>query len=96
MAAGLYVISGGKVQQCGQNCSVAANRAYLDLSQCTKLTDAQAAGGLRMGFSGSQTTGIHSTETSQQCSTAYDLSGRRVSLRGQHGVLIVDGRKVVR
>ena len=43
------------------------------------------------------TTGIaHSTLNSQPSTLIYDLTGRRVSRSAEHGIYIIDGRKVVK
>ena len=99
---GCYVLSGNKLRKvaAGADARIAANRAYIDLSEIDEYND--AASSSRVLFfnadgtieNGGTTTGINSLVNTQNSKT-FDLQGRRVnhSVKGQ--LYINNGKKVL-
>ena len=91
VAEGMYLLSGGKIVLCGTECSIAANRAYIDMSQVPVVS--AGVKGVTFFFNGQ--VGVNGLEADNQKQTAvYDLTGRRVS-KAQQGLYIVNGKKVM-
>lgn len=88
---GMYLLSGGKIVLCGTGCSIAANRAYINMSQVPLVS--AGVKGVTFFFNGQ--VGVNGLEADNQKKTAvYDLTGRRVS-KAQQGLYIVNGKKVM-
>ena len=91
VAEGMYLLSGGKIVLCGTECSIAANRAYIDMSQVPVVS--AGVKGVTFFFNGQ--VGVNGLEADNQKQTAvFDLTGRRVN-KTQHGLYIVNGKKVI-
>lgn len=91
VAEGMYLLSGGKIVLCGTGCSIAANRAYIDMSQVPVVS--AGVKGVTFFFNGQ--VGVNGLEADNQQKTAvYDLTGRCVS-KAQQGLYIVNGKKVM-
>lgn len=88
---GMYLLSGGKIVLCGTGCSIGANRAYIDMSQVPVV--GAGVKGVTFFFNGQ--VGVNGLEAdSQNNAPVFDLTGRRVS-KTQHGLYIVNGKKVI-
>ena len=88
---GMYLLSGGKVVKCGTGCNIAANRAYIDMSQ-VPVVDTSAAG-VKLGI-GDITVGIDGIQSEGTTGSIYNIAGQRMS-KLQRGLNIVDGKKVL-
>jgi len=91
VAKGMYLLSGGKVVKCGTGCNIAANRAYIDMSQ-VPVVDTSAAG-VKLGI-GDITVGIDGIQSNGTTGSIYNIAGQRMS-KLQRGLNIVDGKKVL-
>ena len=99
----MYVLSAGQVVKCGTDCSIAANRAYIDMSQVGLYTGNEA-GVKALCLAGDDATAITSTPATPNGDDAiYNIGGQRVD-NGQRtmdngqlskGLYIVRGKKVV-
>ena len=81
--SGKYVISDNKVQKCGEGCSIAANRAYIDLAGVPAYQEAAEARNVVVFAFDGDATGI-STITSQTASKAdgkYMVKGQIVVVK---------------
>ncbi|MBR1467525.1 MAG: hypothetical protein IJ606_02725 [Bacteroidaceae bacterium] len=81
--SGKYVISDNKVQKCGEGCSIAANRAYIDLAGVPAYQEAAEARNVVIFAFDGDATGI-STITSQTASKAdgkYMVKGQIVVVK---------------
>ena len=91
VAEGMYLLSGGKVVKCGTGCNIAANRAYIDMSQ-VPVVDTSAAG-VKLGI-GDITVGIEGIQSEGTTGSIYNIAGQRMS-KLQRGLNIVDGKKIL-
>jgi len=93
VAEGMYLLSNNIVVLCGTDCSIAANRAYINMSEVPEVS---AAGVKSIGVRIDPHTGIAIAEDAPQAmpATIFNLAGQRLS-RPQRGVNIIGGRKVV-
>jgi hypothetical protein len=87
---GMYLLSGGAIVKCGTGCSIAANRAYIDMSNVPVVNGEEA--GVKLNIGGGED-GISSLDAASEGAVIYDLSGRRVS-KTTKGLYIVNGKKV--
>ena len=87
---GMYLLSGGKIIKCGTGCSLAANRAYINMNQVS-VYDGETAGVKVFNLGGED--GVSSLDAAAEGAVIYDLSGRRVS-KTTKGLYIVNGKKV--
>ena len=87
---GMYLLSGGKIIKCGTGCSLAANRAYINMNQVS-VYDGETAGVKVFNLGGED--GVSSLDAATEGAVIYDLSGRRVS-KTTKGLYIVNGKKV--
>ncbi len=87
-----FVLSGNKLYFVDSDVKLAANRAYVDLTQVP--TESSVRGDAFISFN--EATGIQVAEMAetQNGNAVYDLSGRKV-VRPAHGLYIVNGKKVV-
>lgn len=91
VAEGMYLLSGGKVVKCGTGCNIAANRAYIDMSQ-VPVVDTSVAG-VKLGI-GDITVGIDGIQSEGTTGSIYNIAGQRMS-KLQRGLNIVDGKKIL-
>lgn len=90
---GMYLLSGGKIVKCGTGCSIAANRAYIDMDAVPVLASESASEGLVKLFLGT-TDAVRGIDADNlNGAVIYDLSGRRLQ-NAQRGLYIVNGKKV--
>ena len=90
VAEGKYLLSGGQIVKCGTGCSIAANRAYIDMDAVPEYDgDMNNVKVFRIGGED----GINGISAEQQGAAIYDLSGRRLN-KAQKGLYIVNGKKV--
>lgn len=87
--AGMYLLSGGKIVQCGEGCSIGANRAFINMDDVPNVTESES--GVKLFIGGED--GISSLNAATEGAVIYDLSGRRVS-KTTKGLYIVNGKKV--
>ena len=87
---GMYLLSGGKIIKCGTGCSLAANRAYINMNQVS-VYDGETAGVKVFNLGGED--GISRLDAATEGAVIYDLSGRRVSKTAK-GLYIINGKKV--
>ena len=91
VAEGMYLLSGGKIVLCGTGCSIAANRAYINMDEVPIVS--AGVKGVTFFFNGQ--VGVNGLEADNQQKTAvYDLTGRSVNQTRQ-GLYIVNGKKVM-
>ena len=90
---GMYLLSNNTIVLCGTGCSIAANRAYINMNEVPKATE---AGAKSISVYLNPSTGITATDDAQTTTPAaiYNLAGQRLA-RPQRGVNIIGGRKVV-
>lgn len=90
---GMYLLSGGKIVRCGTGCTIAANRAYIDMDYVPVLGNESASEGLVKLFLGT-TDAVRGIDADNlNGAVIYDLSGRRLQ-NAQRGLYIVNGKKV--
>lgn len=91
----IVVLSGNRLVLCGDNSSLAANRAYLKINEISALPT-HTDGAKRVSFSlEGIPTGIEFIEENPYTSSpVYNITGQRVSPTSQ-GILIRNGRKYV-
>ena len=90
---GMYLLSGGKIVKCGTGCTIAANRAYIDMDAVPVLASESASEGLVKLFLGT-TDAVRGIDADNlNGAVIYDLSGRRLQ-NAQRGLYIVNGKKV--
>jgi len=90
---GMYLLSKGEIVLCGTGCSIAENRAYIDMSKVKRLSDGEVTGSeVKLNIGGGED-GISSLDAASEGAVIYDLSGRRVS-KTVKGLYIVNGKKV--
>lgn len=90
---GMYLLSGGNIVLCGEGCSIAENRAYIDMSKVNPLSDGEVTGSeVKLNIGGGED-GISSLNAAAEGAVIYDLTGRRVSKTAK-GLYIVNGKKV--
>lgn len=87
--AGMYLLSGGKIVQCGEDCSIGPNRAFINMDEVPPVTESES--GVKLFIGGED--GISSLDAASEGAVIYDLSGRRVS-KTVKGLYIVNGKKV--
>ena len=87
---GMYLLSKGEIVLCGTGCSIAANRAYINMSKVRVVNGEEA--GVKLNIGGGED-GISSLDAASEGAVIYDLSGRRVS-KTTKGLYIVNGKKV--
>ena len=90
---GMYLLSNNTIVLCGTGCSIAANRAYINMNEVPKATE---AGAKSISVYLNPSTGITATDDAQPTTPAaiYNIAGQRLA-RPQRGVNIIGGRKVV-
>lgn len=87
---GMYLLSKGEIVLCGTGCSIAANRAYIDMSKVRVVNGEEA--GVKLNIGGGED-GVSSLDAASEGAVIYDLSGRRVSKTAK-GLYIINGKKV--
>ncbi len=105
VAEGMYMITDNAVQLCGTGCSIAANRAYINMDEVAEYTESVGVNQRMLPLDGG-TTGIETVETAEADAlvNVYTLSGVEVrhqvraaeATNGlQRGIYIVNGKKMV-
>ncbi len=92
---GKYLLSGGKIILCGEGCSIAGNRAYIDMDNVPEYKgDATGSNLVKLNV-GTDADGIATLEngTTKGGEPIFNLSGQRIN-HMSHGVYVVGGRKV--
>lgn len=105
VAEGMYMITDNAVQLCGTGCSIAANRAYINMDEVAEYTESVGVNQRMLPLDGG-TTGIETVEAAEADAlvNVYTLSGVEVrhQVRAaeatdglQRGIYIVNGKKMV-
>lgn len=105
VAEGMYMITDNTVQLCGTGCSIAANRAYINMDEVAEYTESVGVNQRMLPLDGG-TTGIETVEAAEADAlvNVYTLSGVEVrhQVRAaeatdglQRGIYIVNGKKMV-
>lgn len=92
-----YVLKGNKIYKRGsQVWKIAANRAYINMSEVPDYTPGSSAPArtIKIGVSDDGTTGIGSMTVEQHDDEYYTLQGQRVAAPSR-GIYIVNGKKVI-
>ena len=90
---GNYLLKNNTIVQCGDGCSIAAFRAYIDMTEVPLYTGG-AAGVKAFRIGGGEIDAVGSVAAGADNAPVFDLSGRRVS-NAQKGLYITCGKKVV-
>jgi len=93
---GKYLLSNGTIVKCGTGCAIAANRAYIDMTN-VPVIPASVKGMLELGINGGETDGIRSIDNEPLTidnGEIFNLAGQKMN-RLQKGINIVNGRKVL-
>ena len=90
---GNYLLTNNTIVQCGDGCSIAAFRAYIDMTEVPLYTGG-AAGVKAFRIGGGEIDAVGSVAADADNTPVFDLTGRRVS-KTQHGLYIVNGKKVI-
>ena len=100
---GNYLIASNKIQRCGGNCLLYANRAYIKMDEVAVAGSPQAPapvpGRRRMmvGQEGSHEVPTSFMETDYNAQhVMYDVLGRPVTQPSAHGIYIINGQKILR
>ena len=95
------LVSGNKVQKCGGNCSLAANRAYFVVSEISDVEQQSAPGRkqIALGYQEeNQATGVDNITENGVVAPAmqgtYDILGRQLSEPAANGFYIINGKKM--
>ena len=95
---GYYVLSDNTIVLCGKDCSIAGNRAYIDMEEVPVFV-APSAGVRSLHVITDEETAINSLtpSLSQGEGDAFDLSGRKVNSNSEikKGIYIKNGKKVL-
>ena len=95
---GYYVLSDNTIVLCGKDCSIAGNRAYINMDE-VPVFDGSAAGVRSLNVIADEETAINSLTPalSQGEGDAFDLSGRKVNSNSEikKGIYIKNGKKVL-
>ena len=105
VAEGMYMLTDNAVQLCGTGCSIAANRAYINMDEVAEYTESVGVNQRMLPLDGG-TTGIETVEAAEADAlvNVYTLSGVEVrhQVRAaeatdglQRGIYIVNGKKMV-
>ena len=105
VAEGMYMITDNTVQLCGTGCSIAANRAYINMDEVAEYTESVGVNQRMLPLDGG-TTGIETVEAAEADAlvNVYTLSGVEVrhQVRAaeatdglQRGIYIVNGKKMI-
>ena len=86
---GMYLLSNGQLVKCGTGCTLAANRAYIDMSEASVYG---GGGAVKMQFD--VTDGVATLRDGETMDEVFDLSGRRV-VKPTKGLYIVNGKKIL-
>ena len=96
------LVAGNKVQKCGGNCSLAANRAYFVVSEISDVEQQSAPGRkqIALGYQEeNQATGVDNITENGVVAPAlqgtYDILGRQLSEPAANGFYIINGKKVL-
>ena len=98
---GMYLLSSNTVVRCGENCSIAAYRAYIDMDEVPEYNGStagvkafQVGGGVIDDIDEIEATDFAANTTEHATDNAfYDLSGRRTQ-QPARGLYITRGKKV--
>ena len=95
------LVAGPKVQKCGENCSLAANRAYFVVSEITTNETQPLPGRKRIALGcqeENQATGLDNITENGIVAPAmqgtYDILGRQLSEPAANGFYIINGKKM--
>ena len=91
-----YILANNQICECGSNCKVPANRAYLVLDEVPTTETPMQQGRRRVGMNvqgENQTTGLENTIVSTN-EGIYDIMGRKVAEATASGFYIINGEKV--
>ena len=91
-----YILANNQICECGSNCTVPANRAYLVLDEVPTTETPMQQGRRRVGMNvqgENQTTGLENTIVSTN-EGIYDIMGRKVAEATASGFYIINGEKV--
>ena len=91
-----YILANNQICECGSNCKVPANRAYLVLDEVPTTETPIQQGRRRVGMNvqgENQTTGLENTIVSTN-EGIYDIMGRKVAEATASGFYIINGEKV--
>ena len=91
-----YILANNQICECGSNCTVPANRAYLVLDEVPTTETPIQQGRRRVGMNvqgENQTTGLENTIVSTN-EGIYDIMGRKVAEATASGFYIINGEKV--
>ena len=96
------LVTGPKVQKCGEKCSLAANRAYFVVSEITDNETKPLPGRQRIALGcqeENQATGLDNITENGVVAPAmqgtYDILGRQLSEPAANGFYIINGKKVL-
>ena len=96
------LVAGPKVQKCGGNCSLAANRAYFVVDEITTQEKQEIPGRQRIALGcqdENQATGLDNITENGAVAPAlqgtYDILGRQLSEPAVSGFYIINGKKVL-
>ena len=91
-----YILANNQICECGSNCKVPANRAYIVLDEVPTTETPVQQGRRRVGMSmqgDNQTTGVENTIVPTN-EGIYDIMGRKVAETTASGFYIINGKKV--
>lgn len=92
VAEGMYLVSGNKIQKCGTGCSIAANRAYINMAEVPEYNVIPSAKTLTISFDYATSINAVSVENSN---STYSLTGIRVDgNKLERGIYIKNGKKI--
>lgn len=91
VAEGMYLISSNQVKKCGTGCSIAANRAYINMADVPAYDESDATASVEIRADG--TTSIADVLFMGN-EEYFDLQGRKVE-NPTSGLYIVNGKKVM-
>lgn len=94
---GMYLISDNKVVKCGEGCSIAANRAFIDMEEVKELNETQHLSErmLTISIGEGNSTNIKTAERENTNNLViYNIQGQRV-VAPSKGLYIVNGKKTI-
>ena len=96
VAPGYYLLSNNTIVLCGENCNIAANRAYIDMSEVPLYTGGAGVKSLNVYYEDPDGIRLIPDPSPEDDGRIYDLSGRHIgNSQLRKGIYIINGRKMV-
>ena len=95
VAEGMYLISNNKLVLCGTGCSIAANRAYIDMDEVPLFVEGSVSEAKIAVIGLDDATGIEGIRIEGGEAIRHNVSGIRIP-QGTKGIVIINGKKMLK